>query len=67
MKPLSKLVIKAVEEGFLDGVHISNSCFKGLLISHLLFADALIFYKSGKSNLGYLKCILLVFEATSGT
>jgi len=61
------LVFKAVEEGFLDGVHISNSRSEGVLISHLLFADdALIFCKPDESNLGFLKCILLIFEAMSG-
>jgi len=35
-----------------------------VLISHLLFADdTLIFCKPNESNLGYLKCILLIFEA----
>ena len=69
MKALSKLVFKAVEEGlgFLDGVQISNSRSEGVLISHLLFTDdALIFCKPNESNLGYLKCILLIFEAVSG-
>ena len=66
MEALSKLVFKAVEEGFLDGVHISNSRSKGVLISHLLFADnTLIFCKPDESNLGYFKIILPVFEAMS--
>ena len=37
------------------------------MISHLLFADdTLVFCKPDVSNLGYLKCILLLFEAMSG-
>jgi len=37
-----------------------------LLISHLLFADdTLVFCKPDESNLGYLRCILLLFEAMS--
>ena len=67
MEALSMLVFKAIEEGFLDGVQISNSHSKGLLISHLLFVDdTLIFCKPNESNLGYLKCILLIFEAMFG-
>ena len=66
METLNKLVINTVEEGFLDGMHISNSRSEGVLISHLLLADnTLIFCRPVKSNLGYLKCILLVFEAMS--
>ena len=38
-----------------------------MLISHLLFADdALFFCKPNESNLGYLRCILLLFEALIG-
>jgi len=67
METLSRLVIKAGEEGFLNGFHISNPHFVGLVVSHLLFADnTLIFCKSDESNLGYLRCILLLFEAMSG-
>ena len=37
------------------------------MISHLLFADdTLVFCKPDESNLGYLRCILLLFEAMSG-
>ena len=67
MEALSKLVLKAVEEGFLDGVHISNSRSEGVLISHLLFADDTLFFcKPNENNFGYLKRILLIFEAMSG-
>jgi len=56
---LSKLIIKEVEEGFLIGFHISNPHSKGLLISHLLFADDnLVFCKPDESNLGYLGLVL---------
>jgi len=66
MEALSKLVFNAVEEGFLDGVQISNSRSEGVLILYLLFADdTIIFCKPNKGNLGYLKCILLIFEAMS--
>ena len=71
IEALSKLVFKVVEEGveegFEDGVQISNSRSKGVLTSHLLFADdTLIFCKPNESNLGYLKCLLLIFKALSG-
>jgi len=67
MEALSKLVLKAVEEGFLEGVKISNSRSEGVLISHFLFADDTLFFcKPNENNLGYLKCILLIFEAMSG-
>ena len=67
METLSRLVIKAGEEGFLNGFHISNPLSEGLVISHLLFADdTLVFCKPDESNVGYLRCILLLFEAMSG-
>ena len=38
-----------------------------MLISHLLFADDTLFFcKPNESNLGYLRCILLLFEALTG-
>ena len=53
IETVSELVNKVVEEGFIDGVHISNSHSKGLLISHLLFANnTLIFCKLNEGNLG---------------
>ena len=56
----SKLVITTLK-GLLDGFLISNPCSEGLLIFHLLFADdTLIFCKPNESNLGYLRCILLL-------
>jgi len=67
METLSRLVIKAGEEGFLNDFHITNLHSEGLVISHLLFVDdALVFCKPGESNLGYLRCILLLFEVMSG-
>ena len=46
METLSKLVIKAGEEGFLNDFRISNPHSEGLLISHLLFADDTVFFAS---------------------
>jgi len=45
---------------------VGNSHSPGLLVSHLLFAnDTLIFCSPCESDLGYLRCILLLFEAMS--
>jgi len=67
METLSRLVIKTGEEGFLNDFHISNPHSEGLVISHLLFADDTpVFCKPDQSSLGYLRCILLMFEAMSG-
>jgi len=67
MEALSKLVNKAWEIDRLEGFHVGNSQSHGLLVSHLLFADdTLIFYRPCESDLEYLRCILLLFEAMSG-
>jgi len=67
METLNRLVIKAGEEGFLNGFHVTNPHSEGLMISHLLFTDGtLVFYKPAESNLGYLRCILLLFKVMSG-
>ena len=67
METLSRLVNKAIDAGFLEGFQISNARSESLLISHLLFADDTLFFcKPHESNLGYLRCILLLFEAMSG-
>ena len=59
METLSKLVIKAGEEGFLNDFHIRNPHPEGLLIFHLLFADdTFVFCKPDESNLGYLGLVL---------
>jgi len=46
MEAVSKLVFKAVEDGFLDGVQFSNSRSEDVLISHLLFDDDTLFSAS---------------------
>ena len=52
---------------FLEGFQITNARAESMLISHLLFADdTLFFWKPNESNLGYLRCILLLFEALIG-
>jgi len=67
METLRRLVNKAIDASFLEGFQITNARAESLLISHLLFADdTLFFYKPYESNLGYLRSILLLFEAMSG-
>ena len=62
METLSKLIIKATKGRFLEGIHINGSWQEDILISHLLFDDdTLIFYKSEVSQLGYLRCIIVLF------
>jgi len=57
----------ATEVGLLDDSQIGNSQFGSVLISNLPFADdTLIFCKPDESNLGYLRCALLLFEAMPG-
>jgi len=64
---LSRLVIRANEAGFLEGMHINCSCWEDVLISCLLFVDdTLIFCNPCRSNLGYMKCVLVLFEVMSG-
>ena len=66
METLSGLIIEAAELGFLEVIHINGSCSKDILISHLLFAeDTLNFCKPEESHLGYLRCILVLFEVMS--
>jgi len=51
----------------LKGFHVGNSHSPDLLVSHLLFADdTLIFCSLCESYLGYLICIISLFEAISG-
>ena len=67
MEALSKLLYKACEAGLLEGFHVGIHRSRDLLVSHLLFADdTLIFCRPCESDLGYLRCVLLLFEAMSG-
>jgi len=64
METLSRLIIKATEVELLEGIHINGSRSEDTWVSHLLFAnDTLIFCKPEVSQLGYLRCILVLFEA----
>jgi len=67
METLSRLICKAIEVGFLEGIHINSSRSEDMWVSHLLFAnDTLIFCKPEVGQLGYLRCILVLFKAMSG-
>jgi len=67
MEALSKLVYKACEVGLLEGFHVGNTHSHGMLVSHPLFGDdTLVFCKPSESDLGFLRCILLLFEAMPG-
>ena len=53
--------------GFLEGIHINGSRLDDVLVSHLLFAgDTLILRNLEVSQLGYLRCIIVLFEMMSG-
>jgi len=67
IETLSRLIIKANEVRFLEGLHIKGSSSKDLSISHLLFVDyTLTFCKPQESHLGYLRCILVPLKWRSG-
>jgi len=67
METLTRLICKATEVGFLEGIHINSSHSEDIWVSHLLFADdTLIFCKPEVIYLGYLRCIFVLFEAMSG-
>ena len=58
---------KACEVGLLEGFQVGSARSRGLLVSHLQFADdTLIMCRPCESDLGYLRCVLLLFEAMSG-
>ena len=61
METLSKLVKKACEKGLLEGFYVGNSQSHGLLVFHLFVEETLIFCGPCESDLGYLRCILLLF------
>ena len=53
METLSRLITKANEVGFLEGIYINSCSLEDVLISHLLFADdTLIFCKPDDFPLG---------------
>lgn len=67
MEVLSRMIQKAVSGGFLKGVEVGRADGAGLMISHILYADdTLVFCNAEATQVGYLRCVLLSFEAVSG-
>jgi len=62
---LGRVVNKAIEVGLLEEFKLAILSPKGLLISHLFADDTLIFLRPRESDMGYLRCIFLIFEAMS--
>lgn len=67
MEVLSRMISKAVQGGFLSGVEVGRANGLGLMVSHILYADdTLLFCNAEALQVGYLRCVLLCFEAVSG-
>ena len=69
MEVLSRMLSRAVEGGLIEGFGIGRDGddHAQVTISHLLYADdTLIFCGAKKDKVGYLRCVLLGFEAVSG-
>ena len=67
MEAFSRLILRAVREGFLSGCKIKGRRGDGALVSHLLFADdTLVFCDASQDQMVYLSWVLMWFEAISG-
>ncbi|XP_059625407.1 uncharacterized protein LOC132268594 [Cornus florida] len=67
MEALSRLMRRAVSLGLIRGFKIGLETVHQLEISHLLFADdTLVFCEADESQLRYLRCVLVCFQAVSG-
>ena len=67
MDAFGRLMLKAKEEGYIDGFPVSASGGDSMSISHLLFTDdILVFCDADIDQIHHLRCILLCFEAVSG-
>ncbi|CAL5368692.1 unnamed protein product [Camellia sinensis] len=57
----------AVHEGLLSGFTVGSPMGSAIRVSHLLYADdALVFCDAEVAQLGFLRCVLVYFEAVSG-
>ncbi|WJZ92237.1 hypothetical protein VitviT2T_011246 [Vitis vinifera] len=66
MEPLSRLLLKAQEGGFISGFTIGEKGGDGEEISHLFFADdTIIFCKASQEQVTPLCWLLMWFKATS--
>ncbi|RVW46228.1 LINE-1 retrotransposable element ORF2 protein [Vitis vinifera] len=67
MEALSRLIHRAVGEGFLSGCRVNGRGGNGALVSHLLFADdTLVFCEASEDQMVHLSWLLMWFEAISG-
>lgn len=67
MEVFSRLIQKAVQGGFLQGFEVGCEDGLRLMVSHILYADdTLVFCDANLTQVGYLRCVLLCFEAVSG-
>lgn len=58
---------KAVMGGFISGFKVGRPGEPEIMVSHLLFVDdTLVFCGAENSELGYLRLVLLFFQAVSG-
>lgn len=67
MEGLSRLLDMSVLGGFIHGFSLGRVREAVVTVSHLLFADdTLVFCEARAAELGYLRLVLLYFEAVSG-
>ena len=66
MEVLNVLLIRAMEGGYIASCTVRGRGREELSISHLLFADTIIYYGALEDQLLHLSWVLLWFKASSG-